>query len=45
MIIINNFIGILFSTSVRAIVVAKLVILGISSLTSFILAIREALGS
>ena len=45
MIIFNNFIGILFSTSVRVIVVAKLVMLGISSLTSFTLAIREALGS
>ena len=32
--------GILFSTAVRAIVVAKLVILGISTLTSFILALR-----
>ena len=35
--------GILFSTVVRAAVVAKLVILGISSLTSFILALRVAL--
>ena len=35
--------GILFSTAVRAIVVAKLVMLGNSSLTSFILALREAL--
>ena len=35
--------GILSSTVVRAAVVAKLVILGISSLTSFILALREAL--
>ena len=36
--------GILFSTAVRAVVVvAKLVILGISPLTSFILALREAL--
>ena len=33
--------GILFSPAVREIVVAKLVILGISSLTSFILALRE----
>ena len=35
--------GILFSTAVRALVVAQLVILGISLLTSFILALREAL--
>ena len=35
--------GILFSTAVRALLVAKLVILGISSLTLFILALREAL--
>ena len=35
--------GILLSTAVRAVVVAKLVILGISPLTSFILALREAL--
>ena len=35
--------GILFSTAVRAVVVAKLVMLGISPLTSFILALREAL--
>ena len=35
--------GILFSTAVRALVAAKLVILGISPLTSFILALREAL--
>ena len=35
--------GILFSTAVKAIVVAKLVMLGNSSLTSFILALREAL--
>ena len=35
--------GILFSTTVKAVVVAKLVILGISPLTSFILALREAL--
>ena len=34
---------ILFSTVVRAAVVAKLVILGIPFLTSFILALREAL--
>ena len=32
--------GILFSTAVRAIVVAKLVILGISFLTSFLLVLR-----
>ena len=35
--------GIQFSTAVRAVVVAKLVILGISHLTSFILTLREAL--
>ena len=35
--------GILFSTAVRAVVVATLVILCISPLTSFILALREAL--
>ena len=37
--------GILFSTAVRAVVVvvAKLAILGISPLTSFILALKEAL--
>ena len=35
--------GILFSTAVRALGVAKLVILGILLLTSFILALREAL--
>ena len=35
--------GILFSTAVRAVVVAKLVILGISRLTSLILALREAI--
>ena len=35
--------GILFSTVVRAAVAAKLVTLGISPLTSFILALREAL--
>ena len=34
--------GILFSTAVRAVVVAKLVILGILLLTSFILALRTA---
>ena len=34
---------ILFSTAVRAVVLAKLVILGISSLTSFILSLIEAL--
>ena len=32
--------GILFSTAVRAIVVVKLVILGISFLTSFLLVLR-----
>ena len=32
--------GILFSTAVKAVVVAKLVILGILFLTSFILALR-----
>ena len=35
--------GIFFSTVVRAVVVAKLVILDISFLTSFILALRKAL--
>ena len=35
--------GILFSTAVRAAVEAKLVILVISPLTSFILALKEAL--
>ena len=35
--------GILFSTAVRAVVVAKSVILGISHLTSFILALRVVL--
>ena len=35
--------GILFSTVVKAAVVAKLVIPGISPLTSFVLALREAL--
>ena len=35
--------GILFSTAVRAVVVAKLVILVISPLASFILALRDAL--
>ena len=35
--------GILFSTTVRALVVAKLVMLGISPLTSFILALRAIL--
>ena len=35
--------GILFSTALRAVLVAKLVILGISSLASFILALREVL--
>ena len=34
---------ILFSTAVRAVVVAKLVLIGISPLTSFILALIEAL--
>ena len=33
--------GILFSTAVREALVAKLVILGISSLTSFILELRD----
>ena len=35
--------GILFSTAVRAALVAKLVILGISLLTSFALALRVVL--
>ena len=35
--------GILFSTAVRALVVAKLVILGISPLASFILALKVVL--
>ena len=35
--------GILFSTALREALLAKLVILGISPLTSFILAFREAL--
>ena len=35
--------GILYSTAVRAVVVAKLVILGILPLTSFILALRVVL--
>ena len=35
--------GILFSTAVRAVVVAKLLILDISPLTSFVLALRVAL--
>ena len=35
--------GILFSTALRAVLVAKLVILGISPLTSFILALRVVL--
>ena len=35
--------GISFSTTVRAVVVAKLVILGISPLISFILALRVVL--
>ena len=35
--------GILFATAVRALVAAKLVILGISPLTVFILALRAAL--
>ena len=34
--------GILFSTAVRAVVLAKLVILGIFSLTTFILVLRAA---
>ena len=36
-------VGILFSAAVRALVVAKLVILGISPLTSFILVLRIVL--
>ena len=36
--------GILFLTSVRAVAVAKLVILGIFPLTSFILALKVVLG-
>ena len=35
--------GILFSTAVRAVVVAKLAVLGTSFLTSFILSLREIL--
>ena len=35
--------GILFSTELRAVLAAKLVILGISPLTSFILALRVVL--
>ena len=35
--------GILFSTEVRAVVVAKLIILGILTYTSFILALRVVL--
>ena len=35
--------GILFSTAVKAVVVAKLVMFGISPLTSFILALRIVL--
>ena len=35
--------GILFSTALRAVLVARLVILGISPLTSFILALRVVL--
>ena len=35
--------GVLFSTVVRAVVVVKLVILGMSSLTPFILALRVVL--
>ena len=35
--------GVLFSTAVRVVVVAKLVILGFFFLTSFILALMEAL--
>ena len=37
--------GILFSTALKAVVVAKLVILGILFLTSFILALRVALAA
>ena len=36
-------VGVLFSTVIRAAVAAKLVVLGISFLTSFILALRVAL--
>ena len=35
--------GTLFSTALRAVLLAKLVILGVSSLSSFILTLREAL--
>ena len=35
--------GILYSTAVRALIVAKLVVLGISPFTSFILPLREVL--
>ena len=37
--------GVLFSTAVKAVEVAKLLILGNSPLTSFILALREALAT
>ena len=37
--------GTLFSTAVRAVVVPKLVILGILLLTSFILALRDAVAA
>ena len=37
--------GVLFSTAVRAVVLAKLVILDISPLTSFILALRVVLAA
>ena len=37
--------GILFSTAVRAVVVARLVILGLSFVTSFILALRVVLAA
>ena len=39
----NNPVGVLFLTAVRVAVVAELVILDILLLTSFILALREAL--
>ena len=35
--------GTLFSTALRAVLLAKLVILGVSSLSSFILTLRESL--
>ena len=39
----NDAMGILFSTALRAVLVAKLVILGISPLTSLFLALRVVL--